>query len=75
MENGILKLKIKGENIQIEHLRNNTYYATPYSKTIDEMLLMNSNELKEKLHTNKIIVQLSIDEKTQKYKGYYIKCI
>ena len=74
MENEIQEFAIKGKHLNIEKLRGNTYYAVPYFENIEEVDLMNSNELKEKLQADKIIVQLSIDEKTQKYKGYYIKC-
>ena len=36
------------------------------------MDLMNSDELKEVLQTKKIKVSTSIDESTQKEKGYYV---
>ncbi len=74
MENEILEFEIKGKHLNIEKLQGNNYYAVPYSENIEEVDLMNSNELKEKLQADKIIVQLYIDENTQKIKGYYIKC-
>ena len=64
--------KLKGNTLNIEYINMGFYFITPYYENITAMDLMNSDELKEVLQTKKIKVSTSIDESTQKEKGYYV---